>query len=351
MADLLHDPDSTRTKILIVNDDGQSKGVETLARTLAAAGADVLVVIPFSQKIHPSFSITTNDTCTAVFREKFSTDNIKMWAILQTPIDCIKFGLNYLVKEKMKWDTPDIVVSGINHGVNVGTELLYSGTIAAAFGARFESSVPALAISQAIPSDKKGSDIDFTVAAKVAQSLVKIVIEHGLPPNTIWNVNIPEKPIPDKNGLYKCAVTRPGTSIPKGNPLSGVEITGKGGDEKIKFSLPLRQFRPINQPFGTDCAALQNNVVSITPLHLRPDLHCPAKASITLKNHIKYCTDLKLDNSHSWDTEHPKGRKSVVDIIDTITDFSEKDTIPMHTIIYAINNVVYGGEHYMGPDL
>merc|ERR1719285_768784 len=134
-----------RARILIVNDDGpEAKGITTIARKLSEIG-DVLVCLPFSAQIHPSFSITTNDTCTAIFREKQSSDRIQTWAVLRTPIDCVNFG----------------------------TELLYSGTIAAAFGARFENSVPAIAISQEIPDNVDPENVNFDVAADVAQNLVE----------------------------------------------------------------------------------------------------------------------------------------------------------------------------------
>jgi len=346
MANLLQD---RRARILVVNDDGpKAKGIITLAKKLSEIG-DVLVVVPFSAQIHPSFSITTNDTCTAIYREKQSSESIQTWAILRTPLDCVKFGLHYLCKEKMGWERPDIVVSGINHGANVGTELLYSGTIAAAFGARFESSVPAIAISQALPENIKPEDFDFSIAAEVAQHLTITVIKQGLPPNTIWNVNVPVNPKVNKRGIIECAVTKPGTLVPLNSALS--LVSPKPGD-KIEFSLPFRQYGEMNHPFGTDCAALQNNIVSITPLHLRPDLHSPEKASIALKNFIKFSTVLKLNMDSSWDTEHPKGRKFIVEaLVDQIQEFATMDSIPIYTIEHNLNDKLFHCEHYIGATI
>jgi len=346
MVDLLS---PRRSRILIVNDDGpEAKGVQTLARKLSQVG-DVLVCLPFSSLIHPSFSITTNDTCTAIFREKQSSAHVQTWAVLRTPIDCVKFGIHHLCQEKMGWDRPDIVVSGINHGANVGTELLYSGTIAAAFGARFENSVPAIAISQEIPDGIDPDDIDFGPAATLAEHLVDLVLKRGLPPNTIWNVNIPHKTRTDGNFIV-CAVTRPALLVPTGKAVK-VDIQ-RMSETKIEFSIPLRQYGNVSQPFGTDVAALDKGVVSITPLHLQSDLHCPSKASLSLKNSIKFHSILKLDMDHSWDTEFPKHRAKIVNqSLKFLVDLSKQESIPMYLAVQRINETLYQCEHYMGREL
>jgi len=247
----------------------------------------------------------------------------------------------------MGWDRPDIVVSGINHGANVGTTLLYSGTVAAAFEARFESAVPAIAISQEIPEGIDVETVDFTNAVDVAKNLVELVLTRGgMPPNTIWNVNIPYKT--NRGEHIPCAVTKPATLIPCGAAVTTRNIRNQ---EKIEFTIPLRQYDKKNHPFGTDVRALDHGVASITPLHLQPDLHCPSRNSLTLKNHIKYHDTLKLIMDLSWDTEFPKNREKIVkENIHFMQHLAERD-LPMHVIVQQANERLFQCEHYMGSAL
>ncbi len=169
------------------------------------------------------------------------------WAVSGTPTDAVNLGVQGLLKEK-----PDLVVSGINKGGNMGDDLTYSGTVAAAMEATLMG-VPAIAVSLAGQSFKYD---DFAAAARVAGQLASTVLNHGLPADTFINVNVPAgKPL----GLR---LTRQGKRIYED---AVVQKTDPRGRSYYWIGAGELGFQDLE---GTDFHAVNKGYVSVTPLHL-----------------------------------------------------------------------------------
>ena len=167
-----------RPKILITNDDGIfSSGIKALWESLSEIG-DVTVVAPLDEKSAASHSITINNL--------LRIEHIKRnqlfdgYAINGTPADCAKIAIKQILKDK-----PDLLVSGINKGSNLGNNIMYSGTIAAAAEGSILN-VPSIAISLDSHNVK-----DWRGAKVTAKDISKYVLTNGLPKGVILNVNVP----------------------------------------------------------------------------------------------------------------------------------------------------------------
>jgi len=301
-----------RPKVLVVNDDGLSEGYHRGIQQIAEAlekelDAEVAVVAPFEFQAHPSFSITSFEDCTACKRDDWGV-NIKVYAVLRTPVDCIKFAFGHLFSI-LNWDSPDLVVSGINYGANLGTDLLYSGTIAAAFGARFEamrdnsSPPPTIAVSLCQPDLATNIILEncktwqFNDAIQVTICLAKLLLEpNSQPPDVVWNVNVPHKVKTSEDGTIFCAVTKPGQLSPTESIVTNVHSVKKG---HIQFRIGTRHERLSKA--GTDCTAIQKGLVSLTPLTLTPTLYCPFDISEGLSSWLEKVSQLKIVESYCYD--------------------------------------------------
>lgn len=164
-------------KILISNDDGIfAPGIAALTKAFAAAGYEVVVCAPDSQRSAASHGLTIGRRINV--KETAMDGAVRAFAIGGTPADCVKLGLMVLCPEA------EAVISGVNHGANVGTDVLYSGTVAAAM----EGAIcgrPALAVSQ--------MDVrqDFAPAAALAVQVFETMRRHPLPPLSVLNLNHP----------------------------------------------------------------------------------------------------------------------------------------------------------------
>src|SRR5438128_6680817 len=163
-----------RPLILISNDDGvHAAGMAALARELEDLG-DILVVAPAREQSAMSHAISLD-------RPLRKTEVRKGWfAIDGTPVDCVYLGLLHIAPRP-----PALVISGINHGYNLGADVFYSGTVAAAVEGAIRGT-PSFAISLG-----REQVFDFTRAAKFAHALARAVLSKGLPSQTLLNVNIP----------------------------------------------------------------------------------------------------------------------------------------------------------------
>lgn len=233
-----------RPKILITNDDGiYSSGIYALWEALSEIG-DVNVVAPRDEKSAASHSITINNFLRVEYikRDKFFSG----WSINGTPADCAKIAIKQILKDK-----PDLLVSGINLGSNLGNNIMYSGTIAAATEGSILN-VPSIAISLDSHNVK-----DWSGAKVVAKDISKYVLNNGLPKGTILNVNVPNC---NPNKIKGIKITRQGNQyfedqFEKRVDTSGREyfwIKGKiiDGDNSVKF----------------DGKAVSMNYASVTPI-------------------------------------------------------------------------------------
>lgn len=169
------------TKLLISNDDGIfAQGIHTLANTLAAAGHDVSVVCPDRERSATGHGLTLHQPIRAEIVDSIFDSRVKAWACSGTPADCVKLALWALLDHP-----PDFVLAGINHGPNLGTDILYSGTVSAAMEGIIEG-IPSIALSLGSYTSQ-----EFQVGANFAQSLVADLIAEPMPEAMLLNVNIP----------------------------------------------------------------------------------------------------------------------------------------------------------------
>jgi 5'-nucleotidase len=163
------------TRILVTNDDGIfSEGIKALAEALQAIG-DVTVVAPASEQSASAHSLTL----TRPLRLRKLDD--QHYSVDGTPTDCVVLALTKIMADNL----PDLVVSGINYGANLGDDVTYSGTVAGALEASIFK-LPGIAVSLATRSD-----FNFTFAAEFAAKLAAKVLQEGLPPGVLLNVNVP----------------------------------------------------------------------------------------------------------------------------------------------------------------
>ncbi|MBF2003099.1 MAG: 5'/3'-nucleotidase SurE [Synechococcales cyanobacterium C42_A2020_086] len=183
--------------LLISNDDGIfALGIRTLANTLAAAGHRVTVVCPDRERSATGHGLTLHKPIRADVVESVFHPEVQAWACSGTPSDCVKLALGALMSEP-----PDMVLSGINHGSNLGTDILYSGTVSAAMEGVIEG------ISSIAFSLTSFSSQEFQPAANFARTLLEHLSHEPLPQAMLLNVNIPAVPEAEIAGAI---VTRQG---------------------------------------------------------------------------------------------------------------------------------------------
>ncbi|WP_371370959.1 5'/3'-nucleotidase SurE [Sporomusa aerivorans] len=177
--------------ILLTNDDGiMAPGINALWRELSPFFR-ISVVAPDSEKSASSQAITVHHP---IWVDKHPIDNYNIcaWRVGGTPTDCVKVALEALLID----DRPDIIISGINHGSNLGTDVLYSGTVSAAIEGALHG-LPAIAVSL----DCSWEPFDFSPSAKAARKIIEAVMNNTLPPNTLLNVNVPALPEHELQGI------------------------------------------------------------------------------------------------------------------------------------------------------
>lgn len=186
-----------KLNILISNDDGIfALGVRTLADTLAKAGHHITVVCPDRERSATGHGLTLHHPLRAQEVPSIFHPDVTAWSCSGTPADCVKFALSAVLDSK-----PDIVLSGINHGPNLGTDVLYSGTVSAAMEGTLEG-ITSIAFSLASFTNK-----EFQVAANVALKLVNELDIDNFPKPGLLSVNIPAV---DESEIAGTIVTRQG---------------------------------------------------------------------------------------------------------------------------------------------
>ncbi len=180
-----------RPLIFITNDDGiSSKGIRSLYEAVAPFG-DIVMVAPDSAQSGMGHAITINHPLRI---EPSSLFDCTAFSCTGTPVDCVKLGVYEVMHRK-----PDLIVSGINHGANVATNVLYSGTMSAAVEGAMEG-IPSIGFSLC----SFESDADFNLSKEVVSKVVKEVLEKKLPIGVCLNVNIPDVSKADFKGIKIC---------------------------------------------------------------------------------------------------------------------------------------------------
>ena len=237
--------------ILITNDDGySSKGIKALINAVKNLGK-ILIVAPDSPQSGMGHAISVNKPIRCYKTNFF--DSVEAYCCTGTPVDCIKMGL-YLLKDKK----PDLILSGINHGSNVSTNILYSGTMSAAVEGAL-SGIPSVGYSLTDYSE----DADFQYSEKIVQIISKKVIKEGLKKGTCLNVNIPNIKENQIKGIKVCRQGRAfwdDTFDHRKDPL-GKDYYWLTGSFSSK-----------EQAIDTDINYLENNYVTIVPTQF--DMTC-----------------------------------------------------------------------------
>lgn len=180
--------------IALTNDDGiRAVGIRSLYKALAEAGHTVRVIAPENEQSAVGHSITIRNPLRA---KEYRENGFAGYGIAGTPVDCIKLGISVLLDEE-----PDIVLSGINSGANVGPDIMYSGTVAAAREAA-AMGYPAMALSY-----DSFEQTDLTEYAAYAASLMARIPWQEIPEKRIINVNFPRVPFSECKGLKICPQT------------------------------------------------------------------------------------------------------------------------------------------------
>ncbi len=226
------------TRILVTNDDGiHSEGIVALATALERLG-DVYVVAPAHEMSAASHSLTLTRPL------RIERLGERRWSVDGTPTDCITLAIAHLLRD----ERPDIVLSGINRGPNLGDDTTYSGTVAGALEGSIHG-FPAIAVSLA-----SRRDFDYSFAAEFSASLAAKVLADGLPKGTLLSVNVPAGPV------RGARVTRQGIKAISPSVIEGVDPRHRKyywiGDDNATW----------DTEEGTDYEAIADGLVSITPL-------------------------------------------------------------------------------------
>lgn len=239
-------PDLSKARILVTNDDGvNARGLDILAEIARGFSDDVWIVAPEAEQSGAGHSLTLRRPLRMTQRgeRRYSVDG--------TPTDCVLMAVGHLLKDRK----PDLALSGINRGGNLGEDLTYSGTVAAAMEGTL-TGVPSIALSQVY---EDGARPDWETARQFAPDIVRRLVEAGWPDGVLINVN-----------------------FPAGGPaaVQGSQVVGLGrrkiGDHLVERRDPrgvpyywigsLRNEEP-NRP-QTDLAAVMEGYIAITPVHL-----------------------------------------------------------------------------------
>ncbi|PMJ91289.1 5'/3'-nucleotidase SurE [Vibrio sp. 10N.261.55.A7] len=235
-----------KLKILLSNDDGvHAQGIHALANALKEI-AEIIIVAPDRNRSGASNSLT--------LEQPLRVNEIapSVYSVQGTPTDCVHFALNELMKD----DFPDLVLSGINHGANLGDDVLYSGTVAAAMEGHFLG-VQSIAFSLV-------GKVNFDVAAQVARQVVEQHMAKPIPTNRLLNVNIPDK---DDLDELTVKVTRLGARHHAENMIKQKDPRG----HDIFWLGPPGKEQDAGE--GTDFYAIDKGYVSVTPLQVDLTAH------------------------------------------------------------------------------
>lgn len=236
-------------RILLSNDDGvYAEGIKALYQELKKLGK-VWVVAPLQEKSTTGHSLTLHKPLRMIpIRPHF-------YGVSGSPADCVYLGIRQVIG-----DLPDLVVSGINRGANLGQDVYYSGTVSAAREASILG-IPSLAVSLSVNFDKHHSDqeLHYASAAKVALEIIKSLKNIELPKHTLLNLNVPDAPL---NRIKGVKLARQGFRIYSGDILKRKDHRGKdyfwvGG-----------KYKGFRKEHDTDCDAVESGFASLTPLKL-----------------------------------------------------------------------------------
>lgn len=238
-------------KFLVTNDDGiYSPGLHTMAKSLVCAGHEILMVAPDRERSGCGHAMTLDRPLRIKkVPDMFLNDNFSAYSCDGTPTDCVILALDVLEYN------PDMVLSGINRGPNLGDDITYSGTVCGAMEGLI-AGFPSIAVSLA--STRGDKLLHNETAGGVLMLLLDWIKQNPMPSGVLYNVNVPNVPLQELAGisLTRKGVRRYHDKITKAKTPSGHEVYWIGGrieDEVVE---------------GTDVWAIKQKMASVTPIHM-----------------------------------------------------------------------------------
>jgi 5'-nucleotidase len=235
----------TKKTILITNDDGiTAPGIKALVEAVQNL-AEIIVVAPDRPQSGMGHAITIGEPLR--MNEVSIFEGVKSYQTSGTPADCVKLAKSIVLHRK-----PDLCISGINHGSNASINILYSGTMSAAMEAALEG-IPAIGFSLLDFSHHA----DFSLAKQVAHILSKKVLEDGLPPHTLLNVNIPKCSIQEHKGMKICK---------QGKGSWNENFDTRKDPRGVEYHWMVGSFVHKDENADSDINVLDQNYTSIVPI-------------------------------------------------------------------------------------
>lgn len=236
-------------RILVTNDDGiHAPGLEACANIARALSKDVWVVAPESDQSGVSHSLSLNDPL------RMRDIEAKRIAVKGTPTDCVIMAVRHIMAEKK----PDLILSGVNRGMNLAEDVTYSGTVAGAMEGTVLG-IPSVALSQCLGPDRRGDDA-FSTAEAHAPGIIKKILKKGIPAGSLVNINFPACEPEEVKGTL---VTVQGK---RDQELLKIEPRHDGrGNPYYWIAFHRRKW---TSPKGTDLWAVEHGHISVTPLRI-----------------------------------------------------------------------------------
>jgi 5'-nucleotidase len=240
-------------RILITNDDGvHAEGIQVLERMARALSDDVWIVAPETDQSGFAHSLSLSEPL------RMRRLDAKHYALRGTPTDCVIMGVRKIMDAP-----PDLILSGINSGTNVADDVTYSGTVAGAMEGTLLG-IRSIALSQAYNFTEEGRMVPWEVAETVGPALLEKLIATSLPAGTFLNVNFPNC---DPAAVVGTRVTT------QGKRVHGLWIDERRDGRNFPYYWLRFGREPSEVREGTDLAALRDNCVSVTPMHLDLTAH------------------------------------------------------------------------------
>ena len=237
-------------RILLTNDDGvNATGLKVLERIAREFSDDIWIVAPTEEQSGAGHSLTLT------FPVRLRKLGERRFCVTGTPTDSVMMAIAHVMKD----NRPDLILSGVNRGANLGEDVTYSGTVSAAMEGAL-AGIPSVALSQASPKEGMGDTVPFAAAEAWADEVLRPLIATPMAPRTLVNVNFPALPPSEVKGIR---VTQQG--LRDYGRLRMVQRTDPRGYDYFWFGLgPM-----IETPgHSTDLEAVADGYVAVTPLHL-----------------------------------------------------------------------------------
>lgn len=237
-------------RILITNDDGiHAPGLAVLERIAKSLTDDVFVVAPEYDQSGVAHSLSINDPL------RLRKISERHYAIKGTPTDCVIMG----VRRILEASPPDLILSGVNSGHNLAEDVIYSGTVAGAMEGAILG-VPSIALSQAYGLSTGREGAFWSCAEAHAPELIDKLLTEGIAPNIVINVNFPNCPPDEVQGIAVASLGRRDAKM--------IEIEARADGRGIPYYWIALARNYVVAGQGTDLEALERNFISVTPLRL-----------------------------------------------------------------------------------